>query len=545
MRRTQMLVSRPWVLSVLGVASLVAAGCDPPTGPNLAALSCKCHDQASGGPIVLDARICTDLSNPDKVLEDAQSQCDAKETKCVPTCIKIENCGIFEAPEGIGMCPNNASPEAGGDFGQATAVAASVTIDVFGDDVDDFTTTLDELFVATTQSDGSLEFADIAGFASEVEFSTPGGIFGIGGGSHTLSDVHLLLTKPFSVPLDDGVFEIPEGVADFVVSARLDGDLAPLAAKSKSLEGVYLEELGIFSIFGQIDPAGADVHLDVSIQLLFQNRPPRARAGADQVVECTSSDMTSVVNLSSVDSFDLDGNTDIARHSWTVDLGTQDAETIVGRDVSIPVFLGTHAVTLAVADQKGSFGVDTVGVTVADTTGPTLDVVAPVAIAYPHTAILTLDYAVGDACTRVASQEARLDGATSVGGHGLASGEAIDLLTELALGTHTFALEAADALDNTSTSSVQFTVVVTPESLIEAVRRFAATGDISDPGVADALLHQAEAGAMAHTSGSCRRATELYRAFIRLVRRQSGKKIDPTAAEILVGDARYLIAHCP
>src|SRR6187399_176134 len=136
---------RSFASSLLLLASVVSAGCDTPTGPNLAALSCKCHDQASGGDIVLPARICTDLSKPDQVKDDAQTQCDAKETKCFPTCVKIENCGVFEAPAAIGMCPNNASPLAGGDFGQATAVAASVTIDVFGDDVEDFTTTLDEL----------------------------------------------------------------------------------------------------------------------------------------------------------------------------------------------------------------------------------------------------------------------------------------------------------------------------------------------------------------------------------------------------------------
>ena len=110
---------------LLAVASFVWAGCGSPTGPDLAALSCKCHDQASGGDIVLPARICTDLSDADKVSEDAQSQCDAKETKCFPSCIKIENCGIFEAPQSIGMCPNGSNPMAGGDFGQATAFAAS------------------------------------------------------------------------------------------------------------------------------------------------------------------------------------------------------------------------------------------------------------------------------------------------------------------------------------------------------------------------------------------------------------------------------------
>src|SRR5215203_3630029 len=179
---------RAFAPSMLLLVSVVSAGCDTPTGPNLAAYTCKCDDQASGGTVILDARICTDINDPNKVKEDAQTQCDAKETKCFPTCVKIENCGIFDAPQSIGMCPNNSSPLAGGDFGQATAHAVSVTLDVFGDDVEDFTTTLDELKIQATQGPGTLEFADIAGYAGEVDFETSG-VFGIGGGSHTLSDV--------------------------------------------------------------------------------------------------------------------------------------------------------------------------------------------------------------------------------------------------------------------------------------------------------------------------------------------------------------------
>src|SRR5262245_40411174 len=534
---------RPGVLSLLlALASLVGAGCGSPTGPNLAALSCRCHDQASGGDIVLPARICTDLSKPDKVKDDAQKQCDAKETKCFPSCVKIENCGINEAPQGIGMCPEGSSPEAGGDFGQATSIAASVVIDVFGDDVDDFTTSLDELRFSTTQTASGLEFDDIAGFASEVHFSVPGTIFGIGGGSHTLSDVYLLLTKPFTVPLVNGAFEIPADVADFVVSARLDGDPAPLAAKSKFLEGAYVEELGIFTISGTIDPEGADVHLDVSIQMQFLNRPPRARAGADQVVQCTSSDLTAPVALSSAASFDLDGNADIARHLWTVDLGEPDAVTAVGSEVSIPVMLGAHVVTLSVADQQGSFGTDIANVTVEDTAGPTIDIGVPAPVQYPHTAILTLDYAVDDACIGVDAQSATLDGASTVGGHGLASGESIDLLNELALGTHTFTVEANDLLDNSSTTTVQFEVIATPDSLIEAVRRFAQLALIKDPGLADALAAKAAAAGKAHAAGSCRRAENVYETFIRQTQRFSGGKIDATAAATLVADAEYLIA---
>ena len=535
---------RFWAPSLLLLVSVVSGGCDTPTGPNLAAYTCKCDDQASGLPVILDARICTNLSDPNKVKEDAQTQCDAKETKCFPTCVKIENCGIFEEPQAIGMCPNGSSPMAGGDFGQATAYGASVTIDVFGDDVDDFTTTLDELRIAATQGPGTLELADIAGYAAEVDFETSG-VFGIGGGSHTLSEVYLFLRRPFTVPLVNGYFEIPEDVAEFVVSARLDGDLAPLAATSKYLEGVYVEELGLFTINGQIDPAGADVHLKIEITLQFENRPPRALAGADQTVECTSTNMTETVALSSTDSFDLDGNADIARHLWTVDMGSPDAQTAVGTNVSFPFLLGSSVVTLAVADQRGSFGVDHTTITVEDTTGPVLGVNVPQAIAYPHSALLTLDYAVTDACTGVAQQTALLDGSTSVGGHGLASGETIDVLLELAPGPHTFTLEAKDTLDNQTTTTVQVTVVVTPQSLIDAVERFAADGAIRDPGLADALEQLARSAAMAHEVGACDRAANLYGSFLKLVRKHDGKKIDHKAATILIGDAQHLITNCP
>jgi len=40
-------------------------------------------------------------------------------------------------------------------------------------------------------------------------------------------------------------------------------------------------------------------------------------------------------------------------------------------------------------------------------------------------------------------------------------------------------------------------------------------------------------------------AATICTSFISEVRAQRGKKIDPTAAQILIADAQYLIAHCP
>jgi hypothetical protein len=171
-------------------------------------------------------------------------------------------------------------------------------------------------------------------------------------------------------------------------------------------------------------------------------------------------------------------------------------------------------------------------------------VTAPAAIGYPHSALLTLDCAVTDACRRRAAAS-MLDRSTTDWRPRASGGETIDVLLELAPGPHTFKLESRDTLGNPSTTTVQFTVVVTPASLIEAVERFAADGAIRDPGLADALEQLARSAATAHEVGSCNRAANLYGSFLKLVRKYDGKKIDHTAATILINDAEHLVTHCP
>jgi hypothetical protein len=60
-----------------------------------------------------------------------------------------------------------------------------------------------------------------------------------------------------------------------------------------------------------------------------------------------------------------------------------------------------------------------------------------------------------DAGAGVASVTATMDGAATVGGHGLASGQASP---ELGAGSHTFVVTVADNVGNTSSVPVQFTV---------------------------------------------------------------------------------------
>ena len=61
-------------------------------------------------------------------------------------------------------------------------------------------------------------------------------------------------------------------------------------------------------------------------------------------------------------------------------------------------------------------------------------------------------------------------------GHGLQPMQMIKLLTELALGPHTFSISAIDNATNADMSSVTFTIIVTPDSIKDDVKQFLAAG---------------------------------------------------------------------
>jgi hypothetical protein len=159
---------------------------------------------------------------------------------------------------------------------------------------------------------------------------------------------------------------------------------------------------------------------------------------------------------------------------------------------------------------------------------------------------VTLAYNVTDEGAGVASVDPTLDGLSTVGGHGLQSGQVLDLLTELALGQHQFKLAGTDAVGNGAPPiSVSFNVLVTAESLISEVDRFATSGHIEGKALPIVLKISAQIAAKGQTRGNCRFARTAYRLFIRQVRSQSPKKIAASAAAIMIRDAEYLIDHCP
>ena len=186
-----------------------------------------------------------------------------------------------------------------------------------------------------------------------------------------------------------------------------------------------------------------------------------------------------------------------------------------------------------------------------DTRPPVITITQPVSGNYTHSSTLTLNYTVTDGPTSglgagsgVASFTPTMDGATTVGGLGLASGQTINLLTEMTLGSHTFTVNAVDNVGHASSQSITFTIIVTPDSIIGDVNQFFAAGKITQD-EATSLLSKLQAAKSAYLAGACTTAANIYQSFINELRAQSGKLVDATAAAIMIADAQYLIAHCP
>jgi hypothetical protein len=182
-----------------------------------------------------------------------------------------------------------------------------------------------------------------------------------------------------------------------------------------------------------------------------------------------------------------------------------------------------------------------------DTTAPLASIVQPAETSYPHSATLTLNYSASDGSgSGLASVAPTLDGAATLAdGTGLASGQAIQLLTELSIGTHTFSIDSADNVGNRGTRSVVFSIIVTADSIKQDVGLFLDANQITNGGLAKSLLAKLDAAAASRTRGQCATASNQYDGFIQQLQAQTGKGVDPVAAAIMIADAQYLIGNCP
>jgi microsomal dipeptidase-like Zn-dependent dipeptidase len=216
------------------------------------------------------------------------------------------------------------------------------------------------------------------------------------------------------------------------------------------------------------------------------------------------------------------------------------ATTVAGGEETSHALTGTRTV----CDARGNCSAagPIVGNRI-DSKAPVVAVTSPAPVAYARSASLTLDYTATDGGSGVSSTIATLNGSGTIAGHGLNSGQAIDLLA-VPLGAHNFVVQAGDAVGHVATKSVIFDVVATTASIKDTVRRFHQTGDIPSATTVRLLITALEAAERMRAAGRCDTAGQLYQAFGYLVRLLTPKAISLAASAILIGDAAYLGAHC-
>jgi hypothetical protein len=91
---------------------------------------------------------------------------------------------------------------------------------------------------------------------------------------------------------------------------------------------------------------------------------------------------------------------------------------------------------------------------------------------------------------------------------------------------------------------VTFSIIVTAQSIKDEVKYFRSIGAITQD-EATSLLQKLNAAALYRARHDCKDANTIYRNFINELRAQTAKKVTAQAANILIADAQYLIAHCP
>jgi kumamolisin len=265
--------------------------------------------------------------------------------------------------------------------------------------------------------------------------------------------------------------------------------------------------------------------------LCFDTIPPTIKCAnpdgqwhaSDVTIACTASDSGSGLANSSDSNFTL---------STSVPTGTEtnNAQT------------DTHQVC-DVAGNCATAG--PIGGNMVDKKPPVITIPAPTATNYAHSATLTLNYAATDGGSGVQSITATMDGSPTIAGQPITNGQSINLLTTLPLGQHTFTVTSTDNVGNQSSQSVTFTIVVTAQSIKSDVTQFYNSRAITNQGIETSLLATLNAAASARSAGDCTTAANDYRAFIHQVNADTPAYITPNAANIMIADAQYLIAHCP
>ncbi len=316
---------------------------------------------------------------------------------------------------------------------------------------------------------------------------------GRGDGSFEAPESFPLPSTPFSVVIGDFDLDQRKDLAvaeayanDIVILRNLGGGM--FAPGERFVAGKGPSPLLALDINGDgwTDLVSADggtydvqVLLNGKIPGVVPNRPPVANAGPDATLECASPS-GAVARLDGSGSSDPDStpgtNDDIVSFEWFEGYGGP-SQTLLGTDVTLTVTLplGVHTITLKVTDRAGSSATDTVVITVADTTPPSLSVSVSPAILWPPNHRMTTvqaSTAASDACgpasvvlESILSSEPEDSGGTGAAGGGDIQGAdfgTADFLFSLRVErsgtgpgrTYTITCRATDSSGNVTRSTV-------------------------------------------------------------------------------------------
>ncbi len=142
----------------------------------------------------------------------------------------------------------------------------------------------------------------------------------------------------------------------------------------------------------------------------------------------------------------------------------------------------------------------------------------------------------GEYGSGVASESATFDGAPTT------QGAVLDMFF-LQPGTHTIVVTAADNLGNTGTSTRNFVVRATADSLASNVQRAYSLGLITKANVRDSLADKIATARKSHDKGKHATEYNALGAFVEAILAQRGKSIDPATGDRFIAYARDLIAN--
>jgi cytochrome c len=172
-------------------------------------------------------------------------------------------------------------------------------------------------------------------------------------------------------------------------------------------------------------------------------------------------------------------------------------------------------------------------VNLPDASAPSIRIQSPHDESYLRNQTLRLEFYATDKITGVKEVTATLDGVA------VTNGQKINLY-KLALGSHTLTVNAVDYGGNTATKSVTFKVIASIHSLKGSVDYFYKAGDIDTRNLANDLMGKLDKAERSH------KASEIVKAlnsFIAKVQQESGNHIKIDAANQLIADAQWVIAH--